>query len=142
MMPPYHDVAGPIDAALLKSEIRHSSPGYIYLASPYSHPDPAVVHARFDAAVKCAGQLMLKGLVVFSPIAHSHPIALATKLPETWEFWRGIDFPLLERAHSLFVLKLDGWERSVGVQAEIARAGELGIPVVFVDVDDDMQVAA
>jgi len=31
------------------------------------------------------------------------------------------------------VVKLKGWEESVGVQAEMAEARKLGIPIIFVD---------
>jgi hypothetical protein len=107
----------------------------IYLASPYSHPDPEVRQARHDAACRCAARLMAGGQVVFSPIAHSHAIAafLPPVLCMSWGFWKSQDFPLLEKADTLLVLRLDGWEQSVGVAAEIARARELGIPVRWED---------
>lgn len=46
----------------------------IYLASPYSHPDPAVEELRFEAACEAACKLMQQGHHVFSPIAHTHPV--------------------------------------------------------------------
>jgi hypothetical protein len=48
----------------------------IYLASPYSHPDPAVREARFREACRAAAKLMRLGQPAFSPIVHGHPIAV------------------------------------------------------------------
>jgi Domain of unknown function (DUF1937). len=46
----------------------------IYLASPYSHPDPLVREARFDAACRAMADLVHAGQIVFSPIVHGHPL--------------------------------------------------------------------
>lgn len=103
----------------------------IYLASPYSHPDPAVRQARFDAACRAAAELIRRGYVVFSPIAHSHCIA-QHGLPLNWGYWERHDRRFLAACDELWVLQLDGWEHSRGVQAEIAIAKEMGKPVRFV----------
>jgi nucleoside 2-deoxyribosyltransferase len=102
----------------------------IYLASPYSHPDPAVREQRFHAACRAAVALLHAGRVVFSPIAHSHPLA-QHGLPGNWQFWERYDRAFLERCDEVVVLMLDGWEESFGVQAEIRIAQELGKPVRY-----------
>lgn len=107
----------------------------IYLASPYSHPDPAVREQRFRAACRAAVALLHAGQVVFSPITHSHPLA-QHGLPENWQFWERYDRAFLERCDEVVVLTLDGWEESVGVQAEILIARELGKPVRYVAPED------
>jgi nucleoside 2-deoxyribosyltransferase len=104
----------------------------IYLASPYSHPSAHVRQQRFEAACRAAAALLRAGIPVFSPIAHSHPIA-QHGLPDTWEFWRSIDREYLRRCRALVVLRLSGWDTSVGVQAEIELARRWGIPVIEVD---------
>lgn len=106
----------------------------IYLASPYTHADPAVREERFQAVCRAAAELMRRGECVLSPIAHSHPIA-AHGLPTTWEFWERLDREHLKRCDELVVLMLDGWKESRGVQAEIRIARELGKPVRFLDPD-------
>jgi nucleoside 2-deoxyribosyltransferase len=106
----------------------------IYLASPYSHPDPAVREQRFRAACQAAVALLHAGRVVFSPIAHSHPLA-QHGLPGNWHFWERYDRAFLERCDEVLVLMLDGWEESVGVQAEIRIARELGKPVGYLAPD-------
>lgn len=105
-----------------------------YLACPYTHAEPAVRQQRFEAANKAAGVLTERGLVVFSPISHSHPIALAHTLPTHWEFWEAIDRAYLSVCRELYVLAIDGWRESRGVQAEIGIAADFGLPVWFIDV--------
>ena len=103
----------------------------IYLASPYSHHDKQIQEWRFQAACQQAALMMQSGKLVFSPIAHTHPIA-AFGLPGDWAFWQAYDRAMLERCDELAVLQLDGWEESIGVQAEIAIAKELNLPVRFI----------
>ncbi len=102
----------------------------IYLASPYSHPDINVREERFCAACQAAAHLMWEGHLVFSPVAHTHPIA-EFGLPTEWSFWERQDRALLERCDDVIVLTLDGWDESVGVLAEVQIAKELGKPVRY-----------
>jgi nucleoside 2-deoxyribosyltransferase len=102
----------------------------IYLASPYSHPDPAIREERFRAACRAAAALLRSGRAVFSPIAHSHPL-VEHGLPTDWEFWQHCNVEHLQRCDEVMVLTLDGWQASVGVQAEIKIATELGRPVSY-----------
>jgi len=102
----------------------------IYLASPYSHPDAAVVERRFEAACQAAAALIRQGKTVFSPIAHSHSIC-RYGLPGDWRFWQRQDLEYLDACDEVVVLKLEGWQESRGVQAEIAAARALGKPVSF-----------
>ncbi|HSG72046.1 MAG TPA: DUF1937 family protein [Planctomycetaceae bacterium] len=97
----------------------------IYLASPYSHPNPHVREQRFEAVCRVAAELIRAGHSVFSPIAQFHPIA-KYGLPTDWEFWERHCREQISRCDELVVVKLDGWERSVGVQAEIGIAKEHG----------------
>lgn len=106
-----------------------------YLASPYSHADEAVREQRFRIVCKVAAALMQAGEVVFSPIAHSHPIAEAK--PGPWavdhDFWLRQDAPYLYACTKLYVLMLDGWERSRGVAHEVDVARSRGIDIVYLD---------
>lgn len=102
----------------------------IYLASPYSHADPAVREERYHAACRATAALLGAGLVAFSPIVHSHPL-VAFDLPSGWDFWERIDRAHLERCDEVVVLTLDGWQQSAGVNAEVAIARALGKPVHF-----------
>jgi nucleoside 2-deoxyribosyltransferase len=107
----------------------------IYLASPYSHADPAVRKERYHATCRATAALLKAGLVVFSPIVHSHPL-VAFDMPTGWDFWEPIDRAYLARCDEVVVLMLDGWQQSTGVRAEIALARGLCKPVRFLGVDE------
>ena len=105
----------------------------IYLASPYTHKDPAIKEKRFKDVNKITSKLMSEGFYIFSPISHTHPIALAGSLPGDWQYWEGYDRVIIKNCKCLLVLKMGGWETSTGVQSEIKIAKELGIPVEYMD---------
>jgi len=102
-----------------------------YLAVPYSHPDPAVRLARFEAANIAAGALMREGELVFSPISHTHPIAVQCGLPLGFDYWEAYDRAVLSCCNTLIVLQLGGWMQSKGVQSEVKIALEANIEVRF-----------
>ena len=102
----------------------------IYLASPYSHDDPAIREQHFQAVCRETAELMRRGNVVFSPIVHGHPL-VGHGLPTDWPFWERFDREHLRRCDELVVLTLDGWRESVGVAAEIRIADELGTPIRY-----------
>lgn len=104
---------------------------YVYLACPYSHEDPQVREQRFNEANICAGKLMDAGFIVYSPISHSHPIAVAHDLPKGWSFWGRIDETFVHFCTAVFILKLPGWEESTGVKAEMELAAKYGKPILF-----------
>jgi hypothetical protein len=103
----------------------------IYLGCPYSHPNPHVKTQRFEAVTKVASKMMAKGEFVFSPISHTHPIAMVGNLPGGWEFWKAYDEIYLRMSRKMIVLMLDGWQESVGLTAEIELSKKLGIEVEY-----------
>lgn len=108
----------------------------IYLASPYSHPDPAIQQHRFEEVCKIAGRLIQKGLVIFCPISMSHCINLLCEdLGGDWETWKHLDLAIIDRCDELYVCTMEGWEDSIGVCAEIRHAIKRGIPVKFLNTD-------
>lgn len=106
-----------------------------YLASPYSHASGKVRNQRFEDACMAAAVLMSQGTLVFSPIAHTHPIAEYGDLETHWEFWSRYDHAMMDRCDRMIVLKLPGWKESKGVQAEIAYMLASGKPVEYMDWD-------
>lgn len=103
----------------------------IYLASPYTHESQLQREQRALAAAKAAANLARLGLVVFSPIAHSHPMAVHGQLPGTWEFWEKFDRWFIERCDRLVVLTIDGWQQSKGIAAELALAEQFKKPISY-----------
>ena len=110
----------------------------IYLATPYSHYYPEVRQQRFEIVNAVAAQLMAEGLHIFSPISHTHPIAIAGDLPKGWDFWEEYDRRILAVCGKVIVLKQPGWERSTGVQSECKIAEEMGIPIEYMEVPAEL----
>jgi hypothetical protein len=76
---------------------------------------------------------MNNGYYVFCPIAMSHPIQEFGGVPGTWEYWAEYDTKLLKACQALFVVTIDGWKESTGVQAEIQIAKDLGMEISYVN---------
>ena len=107
--------------------------GLVYMASPYSSTDPAIKQARYEAALDAVAKLMNEGVMAYSPIAHTHPIAIRHELPGDWEYWQAYDELMVSRCDRVVVLMLDGWEDSKGIQAEVAIAIRLNKPVTYME---------
>jgi len=107
----------------------------IYLATPYSDDDPEIRKQRFLIVNVVAAKLMAAGDHVFSPISHTHPIALAGDLPKGWDYWEKYDRIMLAACTKLIVVCQDGWSKSTGVTAEVKIAHEMGIPVEYMGSD-------
>lgn len=105
--------------------------GYWYLASPYeAHPE-GLDQAHQDAC-EAAGQLMAAGVPVYSPIAHSHCVALWGDLdPIDHELWMKTDRPMMDAAGGLMVVKMPNWEISRGIAEERRVFAEAEKPIVF-----------
>lgn len=105
----------------------------VYLASPHSHEDPAVREQRFLDVCKAAARLFDRGFWVYCPIAHTHVIAQHMRDAMKWEAWAAYDERMLSLCGALVVLKLDGWQESRGVAAEIALAQGMGLPIEYME---------
>jgi Domain of unknown function (DUF1937) len=110
---------------------------FIYLAVPYSHPNPQIRVHRFEIANRIAGNLMKSGEIVYSPISHTHPIAVCCNLPYEFDYWEKVDTAFLGRSKKLIVVMLDGWKESKGIEKEIAIARRLKINISYCYYDID-----
>ena len=108
----------------------------MYLASPYSDPDPKIQELRFKQVCIVAGKMLAQGRMIFSPIAHTHSIAQATDLPTDWEFWSRYDKTMLRQAAEFGILCLTGYTKSKGVIAEIKISEYLELPTFYFDPKD------
>jgi Domain of unknown function (DUF1937) len=113
--------------------------GFTYLCSPYSHPDRQIRIFRFTRVVREAAKLMAAGEAIFCPIAHSHPIDMALPKIEGHDFWMRQDIPILRHASRVKVLMLEGWQASKGIAHELRIAGDLLIPVVYLQDEEPEQ---
>ena len=100
----------------------------IYLASPYSDGNPEIQEHRFLRACATAAELMRSGLWIFSPIAHTHPIA-QFGLPKGWDFWEPYDRRFLNACGGMIVLNLPGWVDSKGIAGEVQIMRATGKPI-------------
>lgn len=110
-----------------------SAKGFWYLGSPYTRYAGGR-RAAFLRASEVAADLMCRGVVVFSPIAHSHPIAVHGALDEIdLDFWLEQDQPLIDAAAGMIVAMMPGWRDSKGTAYEIAEFKKAGKPYYFLD---------
>lgn len=118
----------------------------IYLASPYTHPDPKVREERVRVTAIHAADMMRLGRHVFAPIVHGHEITRhwAAVHPEHLRvadevdlerahhgWWMAQCMAFLRHASELVVLQIPGWMESAGVKIETRLARELGIHVRY-----------
>jgi uncharacterized protein DUF1937 len=105
----------------------------IYLASPYSHPEEHIKQSRYEMVMEATAYLLADGHFIYSPILNSHPIASRCGIPGEWNHWRAFDTVMISRCDELWVLDIEGWISSEGVQAEIQIAQRRNIPSYLLD---------
>lgn len=91
----------------------------IYIAGPYTNPDPCV---NTNRAIGYSMRIVRLGLIPFIPhLTHFWH----TMSPQPYEFWLAYDMEWLRVCHA--VLRFPG--ASSGADKEVAEAQRLGIPV-------------
>ena len=106
----------------------------IYLASPFTSKKQGsdALNQQFDRAkdaAKYAARLWAYlDQPVYSPIAHGYAIEpfMTNEHKEDHDRWMLHCYQMLGRCNELYVLCIDGWRESKGVQLEIVKALELG----------------
>jgi len=98
----------------------------IYLASPYTDPDPKVMQMRYEMVCEACAGLANKKRVVFSPVAHWHPIAIKYDLPRDYKFWEIQNYGVISCCFRFYVLTLNGWDTSIGIKYEVEYAEKHG----------------
>lgn len=113
----------------------------IYLCSVYSldaktddHAHESLRYERYLFAMQKTAEYLQQGHIVFSPITHCHVMANMYHLPKDYKFWQHMDRGMIDASDEVWVLKMDGWERSEGITDEIAYAESLGKPVKYIEV--------
>lgn len=103
----------------------------IYLASPYSDPDPTVKLARFQMAqLYTAQQLRLK-IPIFSPIVYGYQFEKDFNFAGDAETWKHLNNAMLHACSEVHVLMLPGWRKSIGVAAETRLANIYNKPISY-----------
>ncbi len=111
--------------------------GFWYLATPYTKYGPKLprgvaLQSAFNQAAFSAAPFVRAGIPVFSPIAHTHPIAMYGGIdPLDWRMWVDADAVFVAAAVGCVVVKMAGYAESAGVRHEIAAFRSTGRPVLF-----------
>jgi Domain of unknown function (DUF1937) len=105
----------------------------IFLSTPYSRYNEGL-QAAFEAACRLAGRLVINGLSIYSPIAHSHPIAFYGEInPLDVKLWMRLNEPHIKAASAILVAEMAGWKDSDGVKSEMDAFALAGKPIYFVN---------
>ena len=105
----------------------------IYLATPYSKY-PGGLQKAFEDASKLAARLLVNHIKVYSPIAHTHPIAIYGELnPLDHSIWLPFDEAIMRVSQALLVAEMEGWKESYGVYQEIKIFTRDGKPVHYLN---------
>ncbi len=104
----------------------------IYIASPFTSDNVFLEAERHDAVRLYTAGCIERGEVAYSPIVHGVSICHAKEIDGGFNTWRDHCLGMLAKADELRVLKLEGYDESQGVNAEIAFALDNGVPVTYV----------
>lgn len=103
----------------------------VYLASPYSHPDPEVRLSRFNTVMAAGAWLLSRRIWYFSPVQYTHILALRFKLPTDADFWWDYNRTMIDAHRAVIMLCIDGWKESKGMKQELEYAREHGLRVQY-----------
>lgn len=102
----------------------------IYLASPYSSPLPEMREHRFKEVEKfVAGLMKERSLLVFSPTLYTHQMSIKHGWPYEAEAYMQFNLDMLRHSQAFFLLQMQGWRESKGVQIELGIAKALMLPI-------------
>ena len=108
----------------------------VYLSAPYSSTSDK--SHLFETIMRTSGLYMLrnKGEHVVSPLFNHPSLALVPGMGSDYNFWGDYSRELLQKCDKLIVLKYPGWDKSTGVQDEIATASTAKIPILYLELAD------
>lgn len=103
----------------------------IYVGTPYTKY-PGGIEVAFIDAAKLTARLMKFGLKVYSPIAHTHPLAVYGGLdPLDLTIWLPFDAAMMRKSDAMLVAMMEGWETSTGIRHEIEAFTDADKPVFY-----------
>lgn len=105
-----------------------------YLATPYSKYENGNLELAFRDAARLAAQIMIAGIKVYSPIAHTHPLAVYGDIdPLDHDIWLPFDEAMMTASDVLIVARMKGWDQSKGIAHEIQFFERAGKPIFDLD---------
>lgn len=105
----------------------------VYLATPYTKY-PLGIEPAFEAACAVTAALIQLGVNVYSPIAHTHPVAIHGGMdPLDYKIWLPFNNAIIGKSDAILVAKLPSWEFSFGIGHEIKLFLVARKPVFYLD---------
>lgn len=105
----------------------------VYLGTPYTK-FPGGITCAFAEAAALAAKLVHLGIRVYSPIAHTHPLAIYGNLdPLDHRIWLPFDTAMMVKSDAMLVGMLPTWDDSYGVNFEIEKFTLMRKPVFYLD---------
>lgn len=113
----------------------------IYLASPHASGDPYIRNMRYELVMRAWNILFRSGELAISPILHTHAVALSYHNVEDRVFqkYQRLDEEIISRCDVIYVLCIEGWIASKGINSEIAYAKKIGKEIRYFRFDFDSQ---
>lgn len=105
----------------------------IYIASPYNHKQDSIRIQNYEKVSNLVAKLVSEGYVALSPITYGHTLLDFHQMPYDWEFWSNFCISFLDKSDELWVYKMDGWDKSRGVEEEIQYALDNKIPIKYIE---------
>lgn len=90
----------------------------IYLATPYTNEDPAVMEHRYNTAMDVAQYFISNNYVIFSPIVHCHEMAIKYKMNKDYTFWKTYNKSMIKVVKEVWFAAMPGCTKSTGMLAE------------------------
>lgn len=105
---------------------------FLYLGSPYSHPDPSVQEERYRSVLSAMSIIAKHKIPVYCPIAVWHPASIQEKLPGDHIFWWTQDEAFIRSCYLGWFLMIPGVDESAGVKNEVETLHKLKKQVWYV----------
>ena len=107
----------------------------IFLSTPYSHTDKNVKRRRYEQAAQALALLMSKeihcvSIIVMGCAALEHS---DVPMPDNYQYWGEYCEKIVRVCSEVWVIDMDGWQESIGVQGEIAEAKRQGKKVHLIE---------
>ena len=104
----------------------------IYLAAPYSNPDPSRKQENAEAIDRAESFLIACGFGVFNPVRNARFCPVRDNSERDWYEY---DLVFLRRCDAVVVMMREGWMESRGVEIEVGEAHRLRKPVWYMSPD-------
>jgi len=112
--------------------------GLYYLAVPYQGSEEEKKY-RTELSLKITAEFLRQGISLFSPVIYVNKIAEElglTSLEKRREIIMPYLLDFLKVSKGLLLIKIDGWQKSWGVQHELTFCYEAHIPVFTMHADE------